>query len=192
MSQSMTFDELEEASPMFKAFRGLLDGLGPHGRSFDLTALWKAAGRPRGHAPRHYLHRFRESMRGEVRDQGGGPDGAVLADYPTALHYCMIVDRRIMKAVVAESMRRRREDPVRALLECPDPIMAMLVKSDLYLRGMDDEQADRFLVDAAKRAAAGLDVYAEETRVAEVQRAVASFGPVEAGPPPGSGRPNSR
>jgi len=192
MNDPIDFDQLGEASPMFKAFRGQFDALGPRGRSYDLTALWKAAGRPRGHAPRHYLHRFREAMRGEVRDQGGGPDGAVLVDDPAALHYCTIVDRRIMDAVVDESIRRRRKDPVRALLECPNPIMAMLVKTDPYLRGLGDEQADRLLIEAAKRAAAGPDVYAEETRVAEVQRAVASFGPVEAGPPPGSGRPNSR
>jgi len=190
MNQSMTFDQLEEASPMSKAFRGQLDAQGPHGRSYDLTALWKAAGRPRGHAPRHYLHRFREAMRGEVRDQGGGPDGAVLADDPAALHYCTIVDRRIMDAVVDESIRRRRKDPVRALLECPNPIMAMLVKTDLYLRGLGDEQADRLLIEAAKRAAAGPDVYAEETRVAEVQRAVASFGPVPEEESTEPGRPS--
>lgn len=188
MSHSMTFDELEEASPMFKAFRGQLNARGLHGRSYDLTALWKVAGRPRGQAPRHYLHRFREAMPGEVRDQGGGPDGAVLANYSTALHYCMIVDERIMVAIWEEGMRRRREDPARALLECPNSLMAMLVKSDLYLRGMDDEQANCFLVDAAKRAAAGLDAYAEESRVAEVQRAVASISLVVYEPPSGSGQ----
>ncbi len=183
MSQSMTFDELEEASPMFKAFRGQLDAQGPHGRSYDLTALWKAAGRPRGHAPRHYLHRFGEARQGEVRDQGGGPDGAVLADYPTALHYCMIVDRRIMLAVIAEGTRSRRRDPVKALMECPDPLMALLIETDFLGQGVGPDQAERILIDGVKQAVAGLDEYSAEYHVAKIQRVLASLDPnVE--PPP--------
>lgn len=190
MTEPLTFDELHEVSPMFRALRNQLDAFEPYELSFDMTALWKAAGRPRGHAPRHYPHRFRDTTQGHVRDQGGGPDGAVLADYETAMHYCMMVDCRIMRTVVHEGVRKRRQDPVRALMACRDPLMAMFVKTDLHLRGLSDEQADRVLIDAAKRAAAGLDVYAEETFVAEVQRAVASFGPIVEEPSSGSGRPD--
>ena len=186
MSKPLTFDELEEVSPMYRAFRNQLYEHQHLGRPFDLTALWNSAGRPRGQAPRHYLHRYRDAMRGEVHDQGGGPDGAVLADHPAALHYCMIVDPRIMSTIIEHDTRKRREDPVQAVLDSPDPLTALFTKLDLYVSGMNNEQADRYLIDAAKRAAAGLDVYKEETRVAEVQRAVAFFRPVADEPSPGS------
>ena len=183
MSKPLTFDELHEVSPMFRELRKQLDAFEPHELSFDLTALWKAAGRPQGQTPRDYLHRFRDTTRDHVRDQGGGPDGAVLADYETALDYCMIVDRRIMMAVFEEGRRHRRQDPVKALMECPNPLMGLLIEADLLEQGVDTPQAERILIDGVKEAVAGLDQYSAETRVAEVQRVLAYLDPAVEPPP---------
>ena len=69
--------------PTGREFQGEEAAARAEGRGMDLTALWKAAGRPRGRSPRHWLAGTTYGER--VRDEGGGPDGR---SWPTTARPC--------------------------------------------------------------------------------------------------------
>jgi hypothetical protein len=142
----------------------------------DMTALWRAAGRPRNHSPRRWLV-GRPHFQARVVDLGGGPDAPVLADTGTALIYAAIsLDKSgtLMEAWDAVRKGGLLASAARALAHDDAGITALMMKSYLIAEGISDAEAGQYLVDQAKHqvAAEGLDPYAEETRVAKARRAV--------------------
>jgi hypothetical protein len=159
-----TFDELHETNATFRLFTDLLN----QGEPIDLGELWRAAGRP-WLSPRRWLNRFRKRYEnGEVVERGNH----ILGDQDAALHYLQLIDASVAMACYAQFARRLREDPARHMLGCPNPIMALFAKATLADGGMGEDEANQYLTSEAVKRTGDLDPYAQETRVAEVQRAV--------------------
>jgi hypothetical protein len=162
-----TFDELYEINPAFRRFTDLISAE-PGGR-VDLGEIWEAGGARRGRSPRHWWSRFCRRFAGDVEDEGE----RLLADEGAALHYLQWIDRRVLKAVQAEFVRKMRANPLRNLLGCPDPLMGSLAVAAVASgKGVGIDEAKRALVKGAVEATEGLDDLERESRVAEVQRAV--------------------
>ncbi len=141
-----------------------------------MTALWKEAGRPRGRSPRHWL----AGRLDKFRDEGGGPDGRVLAEAGAVLFYAAVwLDRTGTLAGVWSGIftAARRADPAPMLAQPHAGLLALHAKLDLMAGGITDEEAGRHLIGRVAQhvAARGLDVYAAETEVMHAQRAIADF-----------------
>jgi hypothetical protein len=144
----------------------------------DLTPLWHGAGRPRGRSPRQWDARRRRcgcesAIVADDGDRGG--KGVVLADANDALTYAQVLDVRLMRAVGEVFWRSLHADPARHLMGCPGPVMAFFaVPAAMKAEGVDAEEAGRRLVAEVVERTADQGVYAQETTVAKVQRAVRS------------------
>lgn len=160
-------------SPVFAEYRRqLTEG---DGYVFDLTALWRAAGRPRGKSPRQWDARNvrRGSESAIVAEEGSGPNGPVLASDEVALDYAQALDFRIEQAIYQEFCQSLEVDPVGHLLESPEPLMALAaVQATINIRGGTPEEAARYLTLEAVDRTADLGTYAQETKIAAVQRAL--------------------
>ncbi len=174
----MEYDELMASCPMGRAFLREEAAARAGGRGLDMTALWKESGRPRGRSPRHWLAGRFERER--VHDEGGGPDGRILADPGVALLYAALwLDGTgtLGEVLTGIFWGTLRADPAPMLTKENAGLMALTAKLDLVAQGLTDAEAGRHLIEGVKRhvAAQGLDVYAEETKVMHAQRAVADF-----------------
>jgi hypothetical protein len=161
-------------SPVFAEYqRQVAPGDSP---TVDLAALWVAAGRPRGRSPRQWAARqVRRRGEGPLLGPDAGPGRPVLAPADVALEYAMALDRRIEIAANQVVWLKIEGDPARCLIECPSPLLALFaVGAVARARGVGDDEAEEILVGETVERTAGLDDHAQETLVAEVQRAVRS------------------
>lgn len=135
----------------------------------DATKLWQASGRKRNKSPRAWLCKDKI-----ISDPGGSPDVEILIGQDTALIYAQNLCDKLLVACGEVFMRAMREDPTRHMMNCP-PEIADLVGIFAVGAVMDntglgpDEAAAQLLAESVTRASA-LDVYAEETAVANAQR----------------------
>ncbi len=174
----MEYAAIMATCPMGLAFPREEVAARAEGRGMDLTELWRQAGRPRGRSPRQRIGWMIED--GRIRDEGGGPDGRLLADPGTALLYVSCwLDRTGILARVGSAifMGALRADPAPMLTKANAGLIALTAKLDLIAGGMTDAEAGRHLMDRVDRhvAARGLDPWAEETAVMHAQRAVADL-----------------
>jgi hypothetical protein len=95
-----------------------------------------------------------------------------MAEDDAGLHYLQLLRPKVMRACGAEFGRKLRANLARQMTGCPDPIMAIFAKGVLAERGIEGEEADRHLVAGAVRETEGMEEYAREAKVAEVQKAV--------------------
>lgn len=134
----------------------------------NATALWQASGRKKNKSPRSWI------PKGDiVHDPGGSADAAILVDHDTALVYAQQLCPKIMRACFEEFSRKLRADPARHLMGCSSPLMGIFaVGAVIETEGLSQEEAGaRLMADSVQRSA-HLDVYAEETAVANAQRGV--------------------
>ena len=140
----------------------------------DLTALWGAAGRPKGRSPRQWA--AREDAGGARARSSRRPAGRftpVLAPADVALDYAMHLDTKIQMAANEVLWTKIHADPARSLIECPDPIMALFaVGAVADAQDITAEEAATILVSEAVEQTVDLDPYKQETSVAKVQRAI--------------------
>lgn len=174
----MEYTEIMATRPVGRDFLREEAAARAEGRGMDMTALWRAAGRPRGRSPRRWLAGTAYGER--VRDEGGGPDGRVLAEPGVALLYAAFrldLTGTLAKAWSAIFMGALRADPAPMLTQENAGLIALTAKLDLIAGGMTDAEAGRHLMERVDRhvATRGLDVYTEETKVMHAQRAVADF-----------------
>ncbi len=172
----MDVRELIATCPLGRAFLREEAAARAEGRGLDMTALWKEAGRPRCRSPRHWLARRHDKF----QDEGGGPDGRVLAEAGAVLFYATVwLDRTrfLAKNWSGITSWTAQFDPAPRLAQPGAGHSALLAKLDLMAGGITDEEAGRHLIGQVAQhvAARGPDVYAAETEVMHAQRAIADF-----------------
>ena len=143
----------------------------------NLTRLWRASGRKRGYSPRQYA-RHELHMLGDAEFVGNRADDAVFVAKTCAYSYMYFLDADIMKFMNKMHMNSFRKGPVGKLLsaseysELDSSILGMLVSVANAVDGNRTE-GDARLIAAAVARTQGLDIYAQETAIMKVQRAVA-------------------
>lgn len=166
----MTFDELYEVNPTFRAFT---DAIKVADR-VRLEPIWRAGGSRKGRSPRHWWRKYRTRFGdGEVEDRG---ETGLWADADAGLHYIQWLDVKIMRAVIEDFGRKLRRNPAYHVMGCPDEakgLMGMIaVGAMMAEEGMGQDEARRHIVAGAVEQTDGMDSYAQETAIAKVQRAV--------------------
>jgi hypothetical protein len=131
----------------------------------DLAELWRAAGRPRKFpsSPRRWARRRPE----RIAFEGKSADDPAWAGWQTALIYAEFLDPEIMRVGGECFIRAAAADPVGIILDAPDacrPLVAMFVASP------------EAVIAATVERTSELDIYAQETAVAKVQRAFLDAG----------------
>ncbi|MBV8317890.1 MAG: hypothetical protein JO116_24510 [Planctomycetaceae bacterium] len=176
-----------EDSALWRHLLSLEAEAGPGGL-IDLTRLWHFAGRPKGRSPRQ---KYPKDCKGYkdfgriLKSVGRTADSPAWATSDTARSYVESLDPRIMIArqnIIIEMMDR---DPVGWLMDAPEGakgIAAVFIKPIVANQaGLPREEADRLIIAEAIERTSGLDVFEQETKVAEVQRAVRGERPLPAG-----------
>lgn len=178
------FDELERTCPVYRewcrqmvATEGVADaehddlatlvGSDDGPLRIDLVQLWFAAGSPSEWGPAYYADYFHHVWAKDAVTK----DGTIMAGAFTGLHYCSILDDRVMRATVDLMVSNRKSDPIGAAIRRGDGISVALAKWDLMDGGMTEEEANDHLIGRAKEMAADLDEYRREAKVAEIQKA---------------------
>ena len=171
------YREMLLTCPAGRALLAELDAAMAGGGRPDLTAIWRATGRPRGRSPRRWV-----ATRGEldrIVDEGGGPDGRVLGDYEAAMRYAGWLDRTgiVSQAVAGVIMDGILANAGPMLARDHAGLIGMVAKLGLICRGLSQEEAARQLTEEVKQfaAAQARDGYEEELLVARGQRAIAEI-----------------
>jgi hypothetical protein len=160
------FDQIKD-SPVWDAFRRQ-EGLDPD--RFNLTDLWRAAGRPRGLSPRGWAG---WNPWHDIDFEAGSPDAPAWADRVTALTYAEHLCPKVMMAVNEAFYQAICADPARVMMNAPEgcgSLVALFVGVAMAADGNRTAAENAIVAEVADRTES-LGVYAQETEVARVQRA---------------------
>jgi hypothetical protein len=147
----------------------------------DLTDLWRAAGRKRPWSPRWWRKHYGYTEK--VTLEGTAPDDPAWTDSGTALLYAMHLDHEIMNAHSEAFFHALRQDSAGMMMKAPTEAarkyLAFFACGSTASGGKTREDAARDIIDEVARRTEPLGVYAQETKVAEVQRACLAtlYGP---------------
>jgi hypothetical protein len=149
----------------------------------NLTDLWRVAGRPRPWSPRWWRKHYHRTE--EVTLEGTAADDPAWADAGTAFIYAQHIDGEIMRAVAEAVFHVFRQDPAGLMLRAPDSVKsyaAFFACASNAGGGKTAAAAAQDITAEVARRTEPLGVYAQEVKVAEVQRAfIATLG-VQANP----------
>jgi hypothetical protein len=149
----------------------------------NLTDLWRAAGRPRPWSPRWWRKHYHRTE--EVTLEGTSADDPAWADTGTAFIYAQHIDDEIAEACAEAVCHAFRQDPAGLMLRAPDsvkPYAAFFACGSNAGGGKTGADVAREITAEVARRTEPLGVYAQEVKVAEVQRAfIATIG-VQADP----------
>jgi hypothetical protein len=143
----------------------------------NLTDLWRAADRPRL-SPRRWRHGVHE-----VRYEGDRADDPAWADAIVARIYAQLIDLKIMMACCDAVFARIERDPAGFVLDAPEGCKTLMAAfaSPVHAKDGDRTAGDRTLLAEIVQRTEGRGVYAQETAVAQAQRAFASAKRVRTG-----------
>ena len=151
----------------------------------NLTDLWRASGRRRGYSPRQYARRDSDMLEG-AEFLGNRADDPVWVEEKYAYHYMQLLDDKIMRVMGKVFMRQIRKDPVGLLLSASEhsegasTLLGMLVSPANAVGGNRSEGDARLIEEAVKRTE-GLDVYAQESLIMKIQRALSDAAKIRSG-----------
>ena len=164
MSQSSPFHHALDAVADRPVMVALTKQMGNIHGKVDLVELWHASGRKRNKSPRQWLANGNLHAK-DVTFEGNKPNDPVWAPENTAMIYASILDHAIMMAAYEAFSARLEDDPVRVMLECPDSVKPLM---GLFASSVDTPEA---IIREAVARTEHLDVYAQETEIAKIQRA---------------------
>jgi hypothetical protein len=150
-------------------------------RRIDLAAIWRAGGRKRPWSPRWWRQSYHRTA--EVTLEGTRPDDPAWTDAGTAIFYVMHMDKEIMTALNEAFFCALREDSagmlMRATTEAGRKYLAFFACGSTASGDKTREDAARDIIAEVARRTEPLGPYAQETKVAEVQRAFLAtlYGP---------------
>jgi hypothetical protein len=137
---------------------------------FNLTDLWRAAGRPRALSPRGWARR---NPHHDIEFEARSPDAPAWADGDSALSYVERLCPKVMMAVNEAFYQAICADPARVMMNAPDgcgSLVALFVGGAMAADGNWTAAENAIVAEVADRTES-LGVYAQETEVAKVQRA---------------------
>ncbi|WP_422928589.1 hypothetical protein [Singulisphaera sp. PoT] len=165
----------EPDSAVFRALQSLGDSNHSREGMVDLDKLWNASGRRRGRSPRQWAARCNRS--GDDIEIVAGYQGESLASHHHALDYAQYLDPAVERFCMELLAHKLREASGRSMLQCPNnPFMALAATAAVMSGSrVSPEEAQRRIIKDAVAESGDLDVYDQETKIAEVQRALGSI-----------------
>jgi hypothetical protein len=162
------FDQIED-SPVWDHFCKVM-----HDDRINLTDLWRTAGRPRHKSPRRWARMYHYLE--DIEFTGKSADAPAMSDLYTAMNYIQRLDFKILDAVYTAFRERVVANPAKVLLECPDDGFGTTITASfasMFIAECGDRtSADKRITAQAVELTNDLGVYAQETAVAKVQRAL--------------------
>lgn len=179
---SKLFEELS-GNPIWEAFQEQAQHA--EDTPINLTALWRAGGRKRGWSPRQYPRMY-SSWCERLDFWGTKPDDPAYADERTAFHYMKIIYYALKITYNNMFIAAVKANPAGMLLNATEhsegaaSIAAMFISAANAVDGSRTE-GDARIIDAAVKMTEGLDVYAQETKIAKAQRALVDARKITSG-----------
>ncbi|WP_422932205.1 hypothetical protein [Singulisphaera sp. PoT] len=163
-------------TPVFRAFNAELEARGGREAQLDLNVLWDAAGRDQGRSPSEWAAEC--SRRGQSVTIVEGPKGEALCIRRDFFEYAQHLDPAIELFAIELIGQRLRENPGEAMLKLPTPVMALAAEAAIIGGdGVSPGEARHRIMGDVVAETAGLGPWEQETKVAEVQRAMAGSAP---------------
>ena len=162
------FSELE-GNPLWEEFLRQSE-LDPS--RINLTDLWRSDGRRRTRSPRRWVRT--RHYKEKVVFEGRSSDGPAWADHDVGFAYVQSLDPKIMIAATNAFMMGLRANPGGKILSSSDeakPFVAMFAAAALAEDG-DRTAAEKAIMSDVVDRTESLGIYAQETEVAKVQRAM--------------------
>ena len=163
-------------TPVFRACNAAFEARRWPDSPLNLNVLWEASGRLRGRSPEQWAARcHREGHPVTVLLGGQGESFCSGGDF---FEYAQYLDPAIERFVIEIVGHKFRERPGEAMLRLPTPVMALATEAAIV--GGDEtspEEARRRIMGDAIAETAGMGPWEQETKVAEVQRAMAGSAP---------------